>query len=43
MDILMVIVAQTDSKYGINACIGIYFFYSRLYSNVQFTKKYSGD
>ena len=30
MAILMVIVAQTDGKYGINASIGIYFFYFRL-------------
>ena len=41
--IFMVIVAQTDSKYGINACIGIYFFYFRLYFNIQFTMKNSGD
>ena len=43
MAIFMVIVAQTDSKYGINACIGIHFFYFRLHFNVQFTMKYSGD
>ena len=41
--IFMVIVAQTDSEYGINACISMYFFYFRLYFNVQFTMKYSDD
>ena len=41
--IFMVIVAQTDSEYGINAYISTYFFYFRLYFNVQFTMKYSGD
>ena len=40
--ILMVIVAQTDSKHGINTCIGIYFFYSRLHLNVKITMKHSG-
>ena len=34
---LMVIVAQTDNKYGRNACLGIYFSYFRLYFHVQFT------
>ena len=40
--IFMVIVAQTDSEYGINVCISIYLFYLD-YFNVQFTMKYSGD
>ena len=39
----MVIVVQTYSKYGINACKGIYFFYFRLYFNVQITMKHSRD
>ena len=37
-----VIVAQTDSKYGINTCITIYFFYFRLDFNLQITMKHSG-
>ena len=47
--ILIVIVTQTDSKYGINMCIGIYmyiyiyFLYFRLYFYVQFTMKCSVD
>ena len=40
--ISVVIVAKTDSKYGINTCIGIYFFYFRLYFNLQITMKHSG-
>ena len=40
--ISVVIVAKTDSKYGINACIGIYFFYFRLYFKLQITMKHSG-
>ena len=40
--ILVVIVAKTDSKYGINTCIGIYFFYFKLYFNLQITMKHSG-
>ena len=39
MAILKVIVAQTDSKYGINAYKAIYLFYFRPYFNVQFTMK----
>ena len=40
--ISVVIVAKADSKYGINTCIGIYFFYFRLYFNLQITMKHSG-
>ena len=40
--ISVVIVAQADSKYGINTCICIYFFYFRLYFNLQITMKHSG-
>ena len=39
--ILVVIVAQTHSRYGINKCIGIYFFYFRLNFNLQITMKHS--
>ena len=35
----MVSVEQTDKKYGINTCLGLYFFYSRLYFNVKITMK----
>ena len=40
--ISVVIVEKTDSKYGINTCMGIYFFYFRLYFNLQITMKHSG-
>ena len=40
--ILVVIVAQTDSKYGIDTCKDIYLFYFRLYFNLQITMKHFG-
>ena len=42
MAILVVIVAETDSKYGIDTCIDIYLFYFTLYFNLQITMKHSG-
>ena len=36
----MLIVAQTDSKYGMNMSTGIYLFYFRLYFNVKITMKH---
>ena len=40
--IWVVIVAKTNSKYGINTCICIYFFYFWVYFNLQITIKDSG-
>ena len=40
--ILVVIVAQIDSKYGINTYIGICFFYFRLHFNLNIIMKLSG-
>ena len=40
--ISVVIVAKTESEYAINTCVGIYFFYSRPYFNLQITMKHSG-
>ena len=39
--ILVVIVAQTHSKYGINMCVDIHFYF-RLNFNLQITMKHSG-